>query len=284
MTSRRLLVTLLWLASFAFTTGARAEDVLDGTYLGVDDADGARIEIAPDDSGFRGTFYDAAGQEQDFMADRVGTAAEAVLDMDGRTVLLRMVPLPFGAEVALIPFDADGMLITAEGRLVGFRREDVALPTLPDDFVDPPRDTRSTIAANSFLASYAFWPPSGVVNGYLSMPSRFQTIFRMFPAVQLDVIWKLCQAPNADAALGIAMRGQGVRCDEVLGVIAQTQRDGRFSAYKADVAADSAVLRSVVRCADNDVESKETCDAAAVSVARAATSMQTAARVLARYR
>ena len=29
-------------------------------------------------------------------------AAEAVLDMDGRTVLLRMVPLPYGAQVSLV--------------------------------------------------------------------------------------------------------------------------------------------------------------------------------------
>ena len=80
---------------------AKAEDLV-GRYLGVEDAAGAQIDIRPDSEGFVGTFYDAAGQSQQFEADRDGDTAEAVLDMDNRTVLLRMAPLPYGAEVAFL--------------------------------------------------------------------------------------------------------------------------------------------------------------------------------------
>ena len=262
---------------------AWAEDLV-GRYLGVEDAAGAQIDIRPDSEGFRGTFYDAAGRSQRFEADRDGDTAEAVLDMDGRTVLLRMAPLPYGAEVALIPFDAQGRLVIEAGRVLAFVREGVRLPKRPADYLDPPREPGQRIAGNSFLASYEFWDPTGVRNGYLALPERFRVLVRMFPAVQLDVIWKLCLAPGADQALAMALRGQGVACPEVIDTMATLQRAGRFGDYKADVSSEKEVLRTSVRCADGYVESKPVCDAAAAELSRAAVSLRTAATVLARFR
>jgi len=259
-------------------------DTLSGHFYGVDDASGASIEIRPDAEGFVGTFFDAQGNSQQFKADRNGDAAEAVLDMDGRTVLMRVVPLPYGAEVTLVPFDQAGNLVIQAGRRLSFVRTDLTLPQPGPDFIRAPRDDRGRVTANGFLASYQFWDPTGVRNGYLSLPGRSRTMIRLFPAVQLDVIWKLCLAPGADRALAMALRGQGVACTDVIEVIAKAQRSGAFQRYKAEVTAEMAVLRLAVRCAEGYPESKQTCDGAARDLARQAIALDTAATVLGRYR
>lgn len=279
-----LLRALAGLLMLSWSLPALAADALNGSYFGIDDAEGASISISPDSEGYRGIFYDARGNSQKFEADRQGDVAEAVLDMDSLTILMRMVPLPYGAEVAIIPFDGEGRLLLDSARLLNFVRQGVSLPNAPKDYSDPPRNAGETIAANAFLASYQFWDPLGVVNGYLGLPERFRPLMRMFPAVQLDVIWKLCLAPSADRALASALRGQGVACPEVLQTIANTQRTGQFNSYKAEVEDERSVLRLVVRCADGYVESKQACDTASQRLSKAAVSLRTAAGVLARYR
>ena len=280
-TAARLALALMVLLGSGIPVAA--ED-LSGSYYGVEEAVGASIEIHPDSDGFQGIFFDTRGSSQKFDADRNGDIAEAVLDMDGRTVLLRMVPLPYGAEVAIIPFDDAGNLMIAVGRILNFVRAGLDLPQPGADFVEAPRDDRGRITANSFLASYEFWHPTGVRNGYISLPERFRTIMRLFPAVQLDVIWKLCLAPTADRALAIAIRGQGVACAEVLEGIASTQRSGTFAAYKAEVMQQKTTLRMTVRCADGYPESKQDCDRAARELSAQAILLDTAGAILARYR
>lgn len=268
----------------ASTGGLARAEALSGTYYGVEAAAGATIEIVPRNGGFDGSFRDTGGRTQAFRADRDGETAEAVLDMDGRTVLVRIEPLPFGANVAIIPVLPGGQLDIAAGRVETFVRNDLKLPTPGPDYVDAPATDTGRIAANGFLASYEFWSPTGVRNGYSSLPDRFQTLMRMFPAVQLDVIWKLCLAPSSDRALAIALRGQGVTCKEVLDGIAGTQRDGTFNRYKEEVAKQRETLRIAVRCADRYPESKETCDRAARALSAQAVTLETAATVLERYR
>ena len=263
---------------------ALAADALNGTYLGVDDAAGARIRIAPDAGGYSGTFHDPQGRSQSFNADRVEDAAETVLDMDGQTVLMRVAPLPFGAQVSIVPFRADGTLAFEFSRLLGFVREGVQLPERPENFMPAPSGPGQPVSGNAFVESYQFWDPSGVVNGFLGMPDQYRTIMRMFPAVQLDVIWKLCLAPRADQALAIALRGQGVACPEVVDTIARLQRANRFDEYKAEVEAERQALQTSVKCADGHVLSKSTCDAASRRLAEAAVSLRTAGMVLSKYR
>lgn len=278
---KNLLVLVVCLA-FGMPLSVAAE-ALSGSYYGIDDAKGATIEIEPDPGGYTGTFFDRAGNNQGFEADRAGDSAEAVLDMGGQTVLLRMAPLPYGAEVALIPFNAQGELVIDAARVLNFVRQGTELPDLPSEFVPAPRDTKR-IAGNSFLASYQFWDPVGVRNGYLGLPDRFRTLLRLFPAVQLDVIWKLCLAPSADQALAEALRGQGVACREVVETIAEVQRTNRFGDYKSEVDGERASLRTSIRCADGYPETKSACDGAAKRLSEAAVSLRTAATVLTRYR
>ncbi len=280
---RSLTASLVFAFLLSLSQAAEAEE-LKGRYYGVDDATGASIEITPDSRGYRGKFFDAKGRSQSFKADRSGDAAEAVLDMDGRTVLMRVAPLPYGAQVTIVPFDKSGNLVTGEGRVLGFVRVGLALPDPGPDFVTPPRDGLGRISANGFLASYEFWDANGVRNGYLSLPDRFRTLIRLFSAVQLDVIWKLCLAPNADRALATALRGQGVSCAEVVDTMATTQRDGRFAQFKAEVAEQKATLRMNVRCADGYPETKPNCDRAAKELSAQAVLLETAGTVLGRYR
>ncbi|MDH3666271.1 MAG: hypothetical protein OEN23_05005 [Paracoccaceae bacterium] len=280
---RSLTASLVFAFLLSLSQVAEAEE-LKGRYYGVDDATGASIEIKPDSRGYRGKFFDAQGRSQSFSADRSGDAAEAVLDMDGRTVLMRVAPLPYGAAVTIVPFDQSGNLVTDEGRILNFVRVGLALPEPGSDFVTPPRDGLGRISANGFLASYEFWDANGVRNGYLSLPDRFRTLIRLFSAVQLDVIWKLCLAPNADRALAVALRGQGVSCAEVVDTMATTQRDGRFAQFKAEVAKQKATLRMNVRCADGYPETKPNCDRAAKELSAQAVLLETAGTVLGRYR
>lgn len=275
-----LAVLLLVLAPAA----APAADTLEGSYYGIDEAAGASIRISPDPGGYTGTFHDRNGRSQSFKADRIENAAEAVLDMDGQTVLMRMVPLPYGAQVTIVPYRKDGKLALEYARSLSFLRKGVKLPEKPETFIPAPQAPGQPIAANAFVESYQFWEPVGVVNGYLGLPEKFRTLIRMFPAVQLDVIWKLCLAPQGERALSIALRGQDVACAQVVQGIANAQRTNRFDDYKAEVEAEREALQISVRCADGYVESKATCDAAARRLAQAAVSMRTAGMVLAKYR
>lgn len=264
---------------FALAGAAEAQIVLDGRYLGMATAEGKILEITPDPGGFKGQFI-AKGTSQGFEADRRGDQAEAVLDLDGRTVLVQITPLPFGAELAYIPFAPDGSLQLDGAVLETFLREGLSVPDAPEGYVPAPRDTRAQITGNSFLASYEFWRPVGVRNGYLSLAPRMRTLMRMFPDVQLDVIWKLCLAPRAEEALGVALSGQGVDCAPVIDAIAAAQATGRFEAYKARVGESRERLVTAVRCAEKYVMPAATCAESARYIANAAVSLDTAATAL----
>lgn len=261
-----------------------AADKLKGRYFGIDEAAGAAFTIAPDAEGYKGTFFDPQGKSQKFLADASGDAAEAVLDMDKRTVLMRIAPLPYGAQVTLVPYGKNGNLLMSASRTLAFLRQGMKLPNMPATFVPAPPAGCKRIASHSFLVSYQFWPPGGVVNGYTCLPERARTLMRMFPAVHLDVIWKLCLARGAKRALAEALRGAGVTCKAVRRIIADAQRRGRFARYKAEVEKERQTFKLSVRCADGYLESKSSCDRAARDLARAAASLRTPAMVLRRYR
>ncbi|MEO0820621.1 MAG: hypothetical protein AAF074_09380 [Pseudomonadota bacterium] len=262
---------------------AAASPLVKGRFYGIDDAAGAELRVRPSGDGYAGSLRDKEGNAREFTAEPEGAGIETVMEIDGRMTLLRIQPLPYGAEATIVPVAPDGRLLADQARIFAFVRTDIELPEPPKDFIQPPEPGRR-VAAYGFLSSYEFWSPSGVRDGYLALAPRHRTLIRLFPAVQLDVIWKLCLAPEADGALGIALRGQGVACAEVRDTIASLQSEGRFGDYKEAVGEEGDVLRQAIRCGDNYVESKSTCDAAAKEVSRMATSLETAATVLNRFR
>ncbi|MEM6677455.1 MAG: hypothetical protein AAF675_06250 [Pseudomonadota bacterium] len=277
-----LSVLLLMWGVIAPTAGAAQQ--LTGQFYGIDGASGANLEVEQDGAGYRGRFTDALGNARDFEAVAEDGGASGLMRMDGREVVIRLTPVAFGVEALVVPVGEDGVLDTARGQIFAFIRRDIALPTPPQGYVEPPGPAQRRVGASGFLASYEFWAPEDVRDGYARLATRHRTLIRLFPAVQLDIIWKLCLAPDASSELGVATRGQGVNCADVREVIAMTQQDGRFGSYKAEVTAQGDVLRQAIRCGDNYVETKATCDQAAKEVSRMAVSLETAANVLDRYR
>jgi hypothetical protein len=258
---------------------------LDGRFLGIGAAEGAAIEIAPDEAGYAGRFEDAGGRSQAFEAEATAQGARTVLDLDSGPAILEITPLPFGLEAVVIPVGADGTIDPAASRVLAFRRDGLEMPAPPENFTPAPRGPDpAAVTGNGFVASYAFWSPTGVRDGYLSLTDRHRRMIRLFSAVQLDVIWKLCLAPSADRALAIALRGEPVDCARVVEGIAAAQRTGRFDAYKAEVRAAAETLRLSIRCADNYVTPPGECARVSGEVAAAATSLETTATVLGRYR
>ena len=279
----RLLLILVTICLIAPAV-AGAQDRLSGTYRGVKDAEGARLDIQPSEDGFSGTLYDARGNAQAFRADRIGETAEAIIDMGGGAVLMQVSPMPYGAEVAFVPVEPNGALNAARARVDSFVRPGLEVPEPPADYLPPPVTPNTRITGNTFLNSYEFWSPAGVANGYAALPERVRTLMRFFPAVQLDVIFKLCLAPQAGQPLAEALRGQGVACPQVVQAMADAQRRGTFDGYKAGVEAELAQLLDSVRCAEGYLEARATCDQAARRLGEAAVSLRTAAHVLAGMR
>lgn len=274
----------LVLALAAGGAGAAPSVILEGRYTGTDEAAGLAVTIAPDSEGFTGTWHGRAGA-QDFLADRRGDIAEAVLDLPGGTTLMRLAPQPYGAEAVLIPVARDGQLRTGQGRLLRFLAEGVESARLPEGHkLAPTPEARGQITGVAFLRSYRWWRPAGVARGYLALSESDRALIRLFAPVQLDLIWKLCLAPNADTAAGRALRGAEIGCPEARAGLAAAQRAGRYRAYRAEVAEARRSLIRAMRCARGERAQGLDCTGSADAVARAATALETPAGLLARYR
>lgn len=271
-------------AFFLAASDARAVDKLEGRYVGIEDAEGAVIEIEPDPEGYTGTFYDRHGTSQEFLADAIGKGAAAVLDMDGRTVVMRMMPHPNGAQVTLVPVDETGKLLTGSATILGFLREGSRLPRIPDGFTKAPPDTCTRIAAYSFMASYALWEPKGVLNGFRCLPERTRTLLIFFPAVRLDIIARICQATGSGATLARALRKSSVSCDGVTSGVAAMKGNGRYGSFQEAVKRERDSLILSIRCAEGYPETRENCRAASRQLSRNAAEARTPAMVLQQFR
>jgi hypothetical protein len=155
---------------------------------------------------------------------------------------------------------------------------------MPQDFLPAPRANCQRVAAYSFMVSYEFWEPAGVMNGYLCLPERARTLMRFFPALQLDVVWKICLAPGNEGALSRALRQTGLACPEVIDGIANIQRTGQFERYKAEVKGERETMTLSMRCAEGYPETKANCERAARLMKEAAISLRTPTMVLQSYR
>ncbi|MEM9781926.1 MAG: hypothetical protein AAF899_05580 [Pseudomonadota bacterium] len=280
---------LLIIVAMPFQAPARTG--LEGSALaGLDEAEGARLRIgrADGEGVVEGVLSTQAGASLPFAAREVDGGLSGTLQRGGAANSLRIDPLPFGAIVTLIPVAPGGALMTDRSEVLFFARSDVDLPAVPEGYVAPPGPATVRFAPLGFLRSYAFWRPDDVARGYLALAPRHRTMIGLFPTVQLDIIWKLCLAPAsasaADDALILAREGQDVECRDVLAVISELQREGRFSAYKKDVDDIAQRLRQAIRCAEYFVETVEACQAAGRYMSQAAVSLETAATVLDRYR
>ncbi|QDL92134.1 hypothetical protein FDP22_10340 [Paroceanicella profunda] len=277
----RTLGTLLTvLVISAVLTPAQAQvERLKGTYLGVAEAQGMRLDISPSGGGLHGRFTDSNGTVAEFDAPSVGTAAETVIEFPQRKVKIRIFPEAVGLRMIAIPLDANGQPVIDETNALVFLPPDVKVPEVPSGY-QPPTYRKRVVDPDTFLISYPFWPPEGVAFGYESLEARYRPLFGLFPVVMTDVLWKLCSSSYKPGVLGEALRGQNVTCDQVLRKIDEVQRRGRFAAYKARVAKEADVLMTSVQCARGYIVKPEICRPAAKRVSDAAISMNTVSSVL----
>ncbi|PKP61949.1 MAG: hypothetical protein CVT86_08420, partial [Alphaproteobacteria bacterium HGW-Alphaproteobacteria-8] len=194
MTAFRLLARFLTLALALWAHAAAAQ--LGGAYVGLDAAQGYRLEIAPQGEGFSGVLTEPDGARRAFSADRLDDSAEGVVSLSGGDVLLRIAPEAIGARVVVIPFDGARRLDASRTQSLAFLREGVALPEQPTRFLPAPSGPVRAFDARAFVESYPFWEPLGALWAYEALAPRSRTVIRLFALVQTDLLWKLCQSPQ----------------------------------------------------------------------------------------
>lgn len=276
-----------WLIAVLLVVGPARAAGLGGGYFGIDDAHGLRIDLAPHPEipgQMRGLFTDALGPHE-FVAVPVSQSSdfETRVELGGNAAYLRLIPQPAGLMITWAPISAEGQVLIEQTRRYAFLRDGTVLPRLPEHFVEPPARDGDPVDISVFLDNYEFWEPIGVGRGYEGIGEKYRVMIRLFPRVQADVLWKLCQARATPPGLAKALEGQNATCADILQAVAQAQARGNFGRLKADMAAEKQVLIDAVNCG-RGVRRAQDCVAVSRRTAEAAISMETAASVLARYR
>lgn len=278
-----MLRVLLAVLALAVAAPASAQS-LQGGYVGLGAAEGMRLEIERDGERFGGALIEADGARRAFEADALGASAETVTAFGDERVYLRVMPEPAGATVVIAPISADGVLDAGQTRALAFRREGLDAPPQPSRYLPPPSGPTPFFDARAFVDSYPFWPPLAASWGYEAVKPSLRTVIRLYPLVQTDLLWKLCQSPRRTEGLAEALRGQGVACETVSQALRAAQGNDAFNRYVRDVAAERAALLIALGCAENYARNDDRCAASARDTARRAVSMETAGGVLSRYR
>lgn len=287
---RRLFAPLLALVALLLAAAppAAAQDApvpaLEGRYVGIGPARGMQVEIDDVDAEPGGRFVDSNGREAAIGGGWKQGALEAVLEFPTRPVFVRMTPAAMGMQMAVLPLDAEGRPLRDQARVLAFLREGVETPEQPAFYMNAPSRPGQEIDPDVFLASYQFWEPEGVANGFDNIGARYRTVLRMFPQIHADVLWKLCQADSQKNLLAEATRGQGAGCKEILGTVERLQREGWFEEWKAAVQREIDALMPSIQCARGYIVKESVCGPASRRVSEAAVSMETLGTLLARWR
>ena len=252
--------------------GVVAQDRLDGVYYGIDDAQGLTIQLQQSGSGATGRISAADGSGQAIDGRRQGASIVTDLIFRGKRGSARITPKDLGLGLTWTPRDGSGDMVFA------FRRRGLELPAPPPGFVPEPYPGQP-VEAHTFLASYEFWTPEIASRIYEEIEERYRSIIRLFPAVQTDLIWKLCQSSTPTPLLGEALRGEGVTCAQVDDRLKAAQRSDAFNRFKRRVHSERADASRAVECA-RGIHQTPVCVEAARRTQRAATSLETVKTVL----
>lgn len=282
---KRLFVVLSGLLAL-FWAGIALAD-LQGAYRGVDAAEGMRLVLSGAGGRISGELTEPGGARTKFTANKLESGAEAKSTWDGRSAWFIFTEEPLGVSMVVIPLGPNDVGLIAETEAMLFLREGVVQPPRPARYVPPPTGPGGTIDPRAFVESYAFWPSTSVAYGYGMVRGRYRTLIRLHPVVMADILWKLCRADNASAALADALHGQAVTCDDVLTAFGRMMRPGGsiepFNRFRKDVEAQKAALVEAIVCSVDYRRNAETCKRAGARVAKAAVSLETVKSVLARY-
>jgi hypothetical protein len=275
----RLLAVLV-----ALLAAAQAPAQVSGGFFGIDAAQGMRLTVEPRGDGARGALTGPDGLARPFEAVRVGEGFEAMLEgPEGRT-LLRVLPARAGARVVLAPVGEGGVLDAERMTALAFLRDGTALPPRPERYLPAPVRPVAAFDARAFVDSYPFWEAEGTGFAYQAVEGRYRAVIRMFPLVQADIAMRLCALRDRPAALGEALRGQGIGCDGLLAAERRLREGGGWSRFEREVAAERTQLLRTFDCADDLLRRRPECQGASDEVARRAVSMETVGTALSRYR
>lgn len=291
----------------AHAAPARAEaldpEPLVGVYIGLDDAEGWRIEITgepasaetletapivddPDAAFVAAIFRDRVGRPTPFAArllqDDNGLGAEGRITLAGRDVFLRLAQHPAGLFVVWVPLLPSGDVDTNGARSYGFVRSDLAPSTRPSGVTPEPNSPLDAVDMLQFVDSYEFWTPAGVGAGFAGLPQRHQQLIKLFAHVHLDILWKLCQAATPPAGIDVALDGQDASCRQILLGVREMQRSGTFNAYKEELARQKGYLLDAVLCS-RGVKFQDECVEIGRVTSAAAVSLETPRTVMERY-
>jgi len=277
--ARIAVICLAWCASVASAAA------LEGTFHGLDGAEGATLRLFPSGGGDqKGQYTSADGASGAFIGETLPDGVEATFAVGADTIYLRAVEHPSGAIVVLVPVAPDGTKRVDLTRSFGFLREGVKKPEERPYVIPEPDTAGDPVDAAAFVQSYEYWSPAGVGRGYIGVLPRYRSVIALFPALQTDIIWKLCsQQASVLPGLAEAMRGQGVSCPDVLGAVAKATSSGRYAAYRREVAEQRQVAFEQISCARR-IGTRERCEEVARIVSEHAISMENAATVVAKYR
>ncbi len=261
------------LAALLMLTGAAAaQERLSGDYYGLDEARGLTIRLQDGGAGATGRIAAGDGSGQAIDGRRQGGAIVSKLIFQGKQGTARFVPQGLGLGFEWTADDGTGSVVYA------FGRRGLELPPPSPSYVPEDR-IGSRVEPHVFVASYEFWQPETVARTYDAMDDKFRAILQFFPAVQTDILWKLCQSTTAARGLGEALRGEGVTCAQVDTTLKNAQRSGGFNAFKRRVHAERADAERAVQCA-RGIHPAEVCAASARRTQAAAISLETVMTVL----
>ncbi len=275
-TIRRL---ALGLALLAAATAARAD--VFGAWMGLGAAEGARLTLSEARRGVEGAL-DLGEGPIEFLGERVGETVEAEIPLAEGRAYLRIAPEAAGLVLTLAPIDAENRLRADRTRAYAFVPEGTPMPEFPARFLPEPAQAPRVIDAEAFVWSYPFWSPLGAALGYEAVAPRYRTVIRLFPAVQADLLAKICRSPERTPGIAEALRGQGVACRDVLNAAPEGSAAARRLAEAAD--AERPALAQTLDCSTEVLGRNPDCAAAGRETARRAASTETVATVLNRIR
>jgi hypothetical protein len=272
----RLLALLCLLSPLA----AHAE--FPGRYVGIDAADGMRLELeAARGARLTGSLDLGFGDPIAFQAEEVDGVVEAALATADRAYFAQIIEDGPGVVARLTPVDREGRLYPEEASTFAFVPEGTPIPDLPTRFIPEPRGPIRTIEPRSFVVSYPLWSAQGAAWGYDAVPERYRTVIRLYPLVQADLLRKICRSPQRTRGIAEALDGQGVTCDDVTRALPESAPGSRFDAA---VEGERRLLAQALACARKLLRRDPKCAEAGRETARRAASMETVRTVLARYR
>jgi|GEM_PF-1941782 len=251
---------------------ALAQQGLSGTYYGLDDARGLTIDLQESGRGATGRIAAPDGSGQAINGRREGTTIVSDLIFRGKRGTARMTPKGIGLGFAWRSEDGSADVVFA------FGRRGLELPPPSASYV-PESQLGRDVRPHVFVASYEFWSPDTVARHYQAMEEKYRAIVQLFPAVQTDLIWKLCQSANRPFGLGEALRGEGVTCEQVDQRLKQSQQTGGFNRFKRRVHTERADAERAVQCAQG-IHQPAVCARSARRTQQAAISLETVMTVL----